>query len=82
MSVCDYHCLHLLLFYFITTDSGLIAEYEAASSERKLFLEKKYGTKTIRDMIETSYSEQWIRGNSKSCPHCLAAIEVLLFIYY
>ncbi|XP_034244713.1 E3 ubiquitin-protein ligase RNF14-like [Thrips palmi] len=55
--------------------SGLIAEYEAASTERKRFLEKKYGSKTIREMIETSYSEQWIRGNSKACPHCSAAIE-------
>lgn len=59
----------------LKNSSGLIAEYEAATKERKLFLEKKYGSKTIRDMIETSYSEQWIRGNSKACPHCSAAIE-------
>lgn len=67
----------MLLLGSTTAGSGLIAEYEAASAERKRFLEKKYGSKTIRDMIETSYSEQWIRGNSKACPHCSAAIEVL-----
>ncbi|KAJ1519383.1 hypothetical protein ONE63_004675 [Megalurothrips usitatus] len=59
----------------IKIDSGLVAEYKSASKERKEFLERKYGRRTLQEMLETGYSEQWIRGNSKSCPHCQAAIE-------
>ncbi|KAK3914635.1 E3 ubiquitin-protein ligase RNF14 [Frankliniella fusca] len=51
------------------------AEYESASEEKKRFLEKKYGRKAIQDLLQTGYSEQWIKGNSKQCPHCQTAIE-------
>ncbi|KAE8748053.1 hypothetical protein FOCC_FOCC005248 [Frankliniella occidentalis] len=56
-------------------DSGLIAEYESASAERKRFLEKKHGRRTLQNLLDTGYSEQWIKGNSKKCPHCQTAIE-------
>lgn len=63
--------------FSFTLDSGLLAEYEKATDERKQFLEKKYGRKTIQTLLETGYSVQWLKENSKTCPHCNAAIEVV-----
>nr|CAD7447067.1 unnamed protein product [Timema bartmani] len=53
----------------------LVAEYQAASSEEKVLLEQRYGRTQLQNLVSTSMSETWIHDNSRSCPHCNAAIE-------
>jgi len=54
---------------------ALAAEYEAADSDGKFRLEKRYGKKNILNLLQETMSENWISSNSKACPHCSAAIE-------
>ncbi|CAG2054787.1 unnamed protein product [Timema podura] len=53
----------------------LVAEYQVASSEEKVLLEQRYGKTQLQNLVSTSMSETWIHDNSRSCPHCNAAIE-------
>ncbi len=51
-------------------------EWEAADEEKKIFLEKRYGKKIIRQVVEESYSLQWLEEFSKQCPKCKTNIQV------
>nr|CAD7429366.1 unnamed protein product [Timema monikensis] len=53
----------------------LVAEYQVASSEEKVLLEQRYGRSQLQNLVSTIMSETWIHNNSRSCPHCNAAIE-------
>nr|CAD7200956.1 unnamed protein product [Timema douglasi] len=57
----------------------LVAEYQEASSEEKALLEQRYGKSQLQNLVATMMSETWIHNNSRSCPHCNAAIEVRHF---
>ncbi|GIX86427.1 RBR-type E3 ubiquitin transferase [Caerostris extrusa] len=41
----------------------------------KAELEKKYGKRLLKSLVEDTLSETWKNSNSKSCPHCKASIE-------
>ncbi|KAK2580463.1 hypothetical protein KPH14_006205 [Odynerus spinipes] len=53
----------------------LVNEYQAASDDKKLKMEQRYGKKQLQILVENTMSENWITSNSHHCPHCNAAIE-------
>lgn len=53
----------------------LVSEYQKATDERKLELEKRYGKKNLQDLVESTMSEDWIHSNTNNCPQCNAPIE-------
>jgi E3 ubiquitin-protein ligase RNF14 len=55
----------------------LVEEYCNASEEKKLQMEQRYGKKQLQALVDTSLSETWLFNNSKKCPSCSAAIEVI-----
>jgi len=55
----------------------LVEEYCNASKERRLQMEQRYGKKQLQALVDTSLSETWLFNNSKKCPSCSAAIEVI-----
>ena len=55
----------------------LVEEYSNASRERKLQMEQRYGKKELQALVNTSLSGTWLFNNSKKCPSCNAAIEVI-----
>lgn len=50
-------------------------EYSNGDEMTKEFLEKKYGRKVIRRILEDSYSEMWIDKHSRKCPACSSNIQ-------
>jgi E3 ubiquitin-protein ligase RNF14 len=40
-------------------------------------MEQRYGKKQLQALVDTSLSENWLSNNSKKCPSCNAAIEVI-----
>lgn len=40
-------------------------------------MEQRYGKKQLQTLVDTSLSENWLFNNSKKCPNCNAAIEVI-----
>ena len=63
----------------------LLNEYEDGDEKTKLKLEKRYGKKQIQLLLQDVKSESWISYNSKACPNCNIAIDVInffLFMYY
>lgn len=55
----------------------LVEEYCNASDERRVQMEQRYGRKQLQTLVDTSLSENWLASNSKKCPSCGAAIEVV-----
>ncbi|XP_018368965.1 PREDICTED: E3 ubiquitin-protein ligase RNF14-like [Trachymyrmex cornetzi] len=53
----------------------LLNEYQSASNEKKVEMEKHYGKRQLQTMLENIMSENWINDNSHNCPHCKTAIE-------
>ena len=53
-------------------------EYESADPATKKLMEQRYGKKAIQQIVEESYSLDWISSNSKQCPHCSTPIQVNL----
>ncbi|XP_035681742.1 E3 ubiquitin-protein ligase RNF14-like [Branchiostoma floridae] len=52
-------------------------EYLAASDEGKKFLEKRYGKKSIKQALEETFSEEWLKKYAKECPQCGTHIQKL-----
>lgn len=48
---------------------------EGTPAEKKAML-KAYGEKQLKVLVENVLSEQWIKNESKQCPHCKVPIEV------
>jgi hypothetical protein len=40
-------------------------------------MQLRYGKKQLQTLVDTSLSENWLASNSKKCPSCSAAIEVV-----
>lgn len=55
----------------------IVDEYLHANSMDKQAMEQRYGRQQLRQLIDNTLSEEWVRGNSKSCPRCRANIEKL-----
>ena len=75
------HCFngitfHLCFLHVLDEVLKLKREWESADEEKKLFLEKRYGKKIIRQVVEESYSLQWLEEFSKQCPKCKTNIQV------
>lgn len=49
--------------------------YRNGSSTERAALEKQYGSKTIKFIIEELSSKEWLQDNSKKCPNCKAHIQ-------
>ncbi|XP_029002504.1 E3 ubiquitin-protein ligase RNF14-like isoform X2 [Betta splendens] len=54
---------------------ALMDDYTSGSAERKRLLEKRYGRSVMLFTIEEMLSNEWMKGNSKNCPHCFSKIE-------
>ncbi|KAI8508708.1 E3 ubiquitin-protein ligase rnf14 [Branchiostoma belcheri] len=52
-------------------------EYLAASDAGKQFLEKRYGRKAIKQALEETFSEEWLKKYTKECPQCGTHIQKL-----
>ncbi|XP_071949731.1 E3 ubiquitin-protein ligase RNF14-like [Antedon mediterranea] len=50
-------------------------EYENGDKSKKLYLEHRYGKRTIQKALEDFYSEEWLNSNSKKCPSCGTHIQ-------
>ncbi|KAF8784460.1 E3 ubiquitin-protein ligase RNF14-like [Argiope bruennichi] len=50
-------------------------EYTSGNSAVKEEIERRYGKRFIKAMVEDTLSENWKSSNSKTCPHCKASIE-------
>ncbi|XP_042307173.1 E3 ubiquitin-protein ligase RNF14-like isoform X2 [Sceloporus undulatus] len=50
-------------------------QYITADQATKRFLEKHYGKRVIEKAVEELRSNQWVKGNSRSCPSCRAPIQ-------
>lgn len=50
-------------------------QYLAASPAEMQEMEKRYGRRTLRLVVDESLSQDWIEVNSKKCPHCGISIE-------
>nr|KAG5693733.1 hypothetical protein BaRGS_002116 [Batillaria attramentaria] len=53
----------------------LCREYTKANSEKKQFMEKQYGKRTIQKALEETDSAQWLEQNAKTCPYCGTQIQ-------
>ncbi|XP_015187398.1 PREDICTED: E3 ubiquitin-protein ligase RNF14-like [Polistes dominula] len=82
--VCQYaFCVYCKMVYHgiepckvaSTEKQQLVNEYQAASNELKLIMEKRYGKNQLQKLVENTMSENWIKVNSQNCPHCRASIE-------
>ncbi|XP_033112078.1 E3 ubiquitin-protein ligase RNF14-like [Anneissia japonica] len=50
-------------------------EYEKGDENKKIYLEHRYGKRTIQRALEELHSEEWLHSNSKLCPSCGAHIQ-------
>ncbi|KAG8199404.1 hypothetical protein JTE90_000272 [Oedothorax gibbosus] len=50
-------------------------EYTHGDSSTKTSMEKRYGKRAIKALVEDTLSESWKASNSQNCPHCRATIE-------
>lgn len=53
----------------------LCREYIRANAEKKQFMEKQYGKRTIQRALEEMDSAQWLEQNAKMCPYCGTQIQ-------
>ena len=51
-------------------------QYLAATEAEKKQMERRYGRQCIRQIIEDSFTEEWLQQYSKKCPHCGTHIQV------
>ncbi|GBN06395.1 E3 ubiquitin-protein ligase RNF14 [Araneus ventricosus] len=54
---------------------SLYQEYTKGNSAVKKEIEKRYGKRFIKAMVEDTLCENWKSSHSKTCPHCKASIE-------
>ncbi|GIX71212.1 e3 ubiquitin-protein ligase RNF14 [Caerostris darwini] len=54
---------------------SLFEEYTTGSDATKAELEKRYGKRMLKSLVEDTMSETWKTSNSKNCPHCTSCIE-------
>uniref|UniRef100_A0A0L8I875 RBR-type E3 ubiquitin transferase n=2 Tax=Octopus bimaculoides TaxID=37653 RepID=A0A0L8I875_OCTBM len=50
-------------------------EYLGADAETKHILEKRFGKKHLQDIVDESFSQEWLEQHSKQCPHCNTYIQ-------
>lgn len=53
----------------------VIREYQEASEERKLELEKRFTKNQLLKWVENDLSQKWLEECSKPCPNCRAVIQ-------
>ncbi|GFS32170.1 e3 ubiquitin-protein ligase RNF14 [Nephila pilipes] len=53
----------------------LFEEYTKGSKATKVELEKRYGKRLLKTLVEETLSEGWKDVHSKNCPHCKASIQ-------
>ena len=54
--------------------------YKNATEEEKRAMERRYGRRAIKQIIEDSYTNEWLQEYSKQCPHCKAHIQVSILL--
>jgi len=71
------HVLYIHLLFCVVEAAQKIREaYLNGSEQDKRELEKKYGQKQLKILVEEHFSEQWLQENSKKCPRCFAQVQV------
>ena len=51
-------------------------EFEKADAAGKKRMEQRYGRRAIQQIVEESYTQEWLEEFSKKCPHCGTNIQV------
>jgi E3 ubiquitin-protein ligase RNF14 len=54
---------------------GLREKYLNADPTEKQLLERRYGRLHLKQLVDESFSQQWLEENSKQCPRCKAHIQ-------
>ena len=54
-------------------------EYNAANPKRKAEMERRYGRRAMQQIIEESYSNEYLEKEARKCPHCATWIQVSPF---
>ncbi|KAF8796673.1 E3 ubiquitin-protein ligase RNF14 like protein [Argiope bruennichi] len=54
---------------------SLYQEYTKGNSTVKKAIEKRYGKRFIKAMVEDTLCENWKSSHTKNCPHCKASIQ-------
>lgn len=49
--------------------------YVSATGQEKQEMERRYGKRTLELLVVESLSQDWMKENSKKCPHCNVCIE-------
>lgn len=57
-------------------------QWEDADETAKRFMEKRYGKRVIRQVIEESFTQAWIEEFSKKCPQCKTNIQVMMSFHF
>lgn len=68
--------VQLNLFRFKSKEHRLLFEkYSKANDDERVILERRYGRKQLQQLTELMLSEDYLKDNAKTCPHCNAPIE-------
>ena len=51
-------------------------EYNNADEAGKRLMDQRYGRRAMKQILEESYSQDWLNEYSKCCPHCNTYIQV------
>jgi len=80
MSSCLLLCY--ILSYLLDDVRKLREEYLNATEYEKKAMERKYGHQCIKQVLQDSFSEDWLLEHSKKCPSCGSHIQVLYLALY
>ncbi|KAJ0032115.1 hypothetical protein NQD34_002196 [Periophthalmus magnuspinnatus] len=50
-------------------------DYSSGGRKRQRVLEDRYGRRTLLGFLESCLTSDWIRVNTKNCPHCFSRIQ-------
>ena len=66
-----------MLCVFITVDARKLRdEYNSADAKHKAQMESRYGRRAMQQIIEESYSNEYLEREARKCPHCATWISV------
>ena len=54
--------------------------YLNGTDDNRKVMERRYGKRAIKQIVEDSFSQEWLETNSKKCPHCGTHIQVTNYV--
>ena len=68
----------LIVFVYLSDDlRELREEYLSADPDKRKQMERRYGRKSIQQVVEESFTQDWLQEYSKKCPKCSTHIQVI-----